>query len=303
MSAPSPLAMASPRALVVIVTGPSGAGRTTAINAFEDLGYEPLDNVPLSLLDAVVEPAATQGQPVALGIAAGTRGFSVRALLDGLDRLRTRFGLAALLVFLDCADAVLLTRFSQTRRRHPLAPQEDPASGIARERDILQEIRGRADVVLDTTALTPHDLKAELNTRFRPASLRGLAVSVQSFSYKRGAPHDADMVLDCRFLRNPYWDPALRALDGTHTAIQGFVAQDPLYQPFFDKTADLIAMLLPAYQAEGKAYFSVAFGCTGGRHRSVTLAEATAARIEAEGYTVALRHRELARVGLAERPA
>ncbi|MEM9146991.1 MAG: RNase adapter RapZ [Pseudomonadota bacterium] len=285
------------RPFVLIVTGLSGAGRSTAINVLEDLGYEPLNNFPLSLLDTVVAPAAgvERPRPMAFGIETRTRGFSTRALTASLDMLRDRLGIAAMLVFLDCADEVLISRFSETRRRHPLAPEEDPATGVARERAILEEVRARADAVIDTTSLTPHQLKQELAARFAPGRATGLSVSVQSFSYKRGAPHEADMVLDCRFLRNPYWDEALRALDGSDPRIQSFVQDDPLYAPFFEKLSELTLMLLPAYKAEGKAYFCVALGCTGGRHRSVTLANKLAERIEAHGWPVALRHRDLER--------
>jgi len=264
------------------------------MDALEDLGYEPLDNFPLSLLEAVIEPVRTTARPIAFGIETRTRGFSARALMDGLAMLRERFGLPALLVFLDCSDEALLARFNQTRRRHPLAPAEDPAAGIARERDILAEMRAQADAVIDTTDLSPNALKAEIATRFTRGLPAGLSVSVQSFSYKRGAPHDADMVLDCRFLRNPYWEADLRALDGDEPAIQDFVTQDPLFPDFFDRLVDLVTMLLPAYRSEGKAHFSIAFGCTGGRHRSVTVAERLAARLGAAGWPVAVRHRELA---------
>ena len=284
--------------LILIVTGLSGAGRSTAIAALEDMGYEALDNVPLSLLEALVEPVRHQNHPIAIGVETRTRGFSTRGLTDTLDTLRYRWGAGARLLFLDCADEVLLARFSQTRRRHPLAPAEDAATGIARERDILEELRARADAVIDTTELTPNQLKQMLVERFALTSSSGLAVSVQSFSYKRGTPHEADMVIDCRFLRNPYWDEDLRDLDGRDPRIQAFVHEDPLYAPFFDRLAEMVLMLLPAYRAEGKAYFCVALGCTGGRHRSVTVAERLAQQIAADGeWGVQVRHRELERSG------
>ncbi len=292
---PAPETASAPdgRPRVILVTGMSGAGRSTAINVLDDLGYEPLNNFPLALLETVVGQAEAQ-RPIAFGIETRTRGFSTRALTASLDMLRAR-GIGALLVFLDCADEVLISRFNQTRRRHPLAPAEDAATGVARERAILEEVRARADAVIDTTELTPHELKSEIAARFGQGLAAGLSVSVQSFSYKRGAPHEADMVFDCRFLRNPYWDEALRALDGGHPAIQSFVAADPRYPPFFEKLSELTLMLLPAYKAEGKAYLSIALGCTGGRHRSVAVAEALAKRIEAAGWPVALRHREIDR--------
>jgi len=287
---------------VLIVTGLSGAGRTTAINALEDMGYEPLNNFPLSLFEAVIAPMGGSGRPLAIGIETRTRGFSARALMQTVEELRGRWNAATILVFLDCADDALIGRFDQTRRRHPLAPAEDPAAGVARERDLLAEIRARADIVIDTTGLSPHQLRAELESRFSRASSPGLVVSVQSFSYKRGAPAGADMVQDCRFLKNPYWDESLRMLDGRSPLIQDFVSTDPLFQPFFDRLSDLVLMLLPAYKSEGKSYFSVALGCTGGQHRSVTVAERLADRIEAEGWPVSLTHRELGRQG-AGRPA
>jgi UPF0042 nucleotide-binding protein len=277
----------------VIVTGMSGAGRTTAIKALEDLGFETLNNFPLSLMDRLVKPVDDTPRPIAIGVDTRTRGFSARALTGAVDGLRGQQGVRALLIFLDCSDEVLLTRFNQTRRRHPLSPEEDAATGIARERDILTAVRARADMVLDTSELNPHALKAEIEARFSQQLSTGLAVSVQSFSYKRGAPQEADMVLDCRFLRNPYWEAELRKLDGRHARIQGFVREDPLFAAFFEKLGEMLLMLLPAYKAEGKAYFCVALGCTGGRHRSVTVSELLADYLRENGWPIALRHREL----------
>jgi len=279
---------------VIVVTGLSGAGRTTAINVLEDLGHEPLNNFPLALFDAVIAPMGGSGRPLAIGIETRTRGFSAGGLIGKIQELRSRWDRRMLLIFLDCADDVLISRFSQTRRRHPLAPAEDPSTGVARERDILREVRAHADIVIDTSALTPHQLRAELESRFGAETFPGLVVSVQSFSYKRGVPPGADMVQDCRFLRNPYWDEALRALDGRAPLIQDFVTADARYGPFFEKLTDLVLMLLPAYKDEGKAYFSIALGCTGGRHRSVSVAEKLALRLSEAGWPVSIHHRELA---------
>lgn len=288
-------AVKRPAPLVLVVIGMSGAGRTTAIHALEDLGYEALDNFPLSLFEALIEPVVGTPAPIAIGIETRTRGFSVRSLTEMVDKIRIQWRAGIVLLFLDCADDVLVSRFSQTRRRHPLAPDEDPATGILRERDVLEDVRDRADAVIDTTALTPHELKAELEARFALDRSSGLSVSVKSFSYKRGTPNGADMVLDCRFLRNPYWDKELRELDGTDPRIQGFVREDPLYQGFYDKLVDMVVMLLPAYRAEGKTHFTIALGCTGGRHRSVTVAENMAADLVKGGWPVSLRHPELDR--------
>ena len=284
-----------PAPVVMLITGMSGAGRSTAIAAFEDMGYEAVDNFPLALIDQLVEPMSGTSHPMALGVATQTRGFSARAVGEVVERLRRRWHAGALVVFLDCGDEKLLERFSETRRRHPMAPAEGPGDGIARERQILAELREDADAVIDTTHMTPHDLKAELKARFSLNVSSGLAVSIQSFSYKRGAPHEADMVLDCRFLGNPYWQAELRPLDGRDPRIQTFVGGDPLFDGFFDRIADLILMLLPAYKREGKAYFSIALGCSGGRHRSVAVAEKLSALLEENGWPVSVRHRELDR--------
>jgi UPF0042 nucleotide-binding protein len=281
--------------LVLIVTGMSGAGRTTAINALEDLGYEALNNFPLSLVEALVAPVVGTPAPMAIGVESRTRGFSARAVTETLRTLRQSWGAGALLLFLDCADEVLIARFNETRRRHPLAPAEDPATGIARERDVLAEVREHADALIDTTTLTPHDLKADLEARFALGQSAGLSVTIQSFSYKRGTPHGADMVIDTRFLENPYWQEDLRPLDGRDGRIQVFVRADPLYAEFFEKLCDMVTMLLPAYRNEGKAYFTIAFGCTGGRHRSVSVAEALARHLAERGWPVSVRHRELER--------
>ena len=282
-----------PAPLVLVVTGMSGAGRSTAIAALEDLGYEAMNNFPLSFFESLIEPVAGTAAPIAIGIETRTRGFSSRALTETVGALRNRWRAGTVLVFLDCDDEVLLSRFSQTRRRHPLAPAEDPATGIQRERDVLAEVREHADAVIDTTSMTPHELKAELEARFALDRSAGLSVTIQSFSYKRGVPPSADLVFDCRFLRNPYWDAALRDLDGRDERIQGFVGEDPLYDAFFGKLCDMISMLLPAYRAEGKAYLTVALGCTGGRHRSVTVAERLAAHLQEADWPVSVRHREL----------
>ena len=287
--------------MVVVVTGMSGAGRTTAIKALEDLGFEALNNFPLALVERLVKPGEAERRPIAIGVETRTRGFSARALTELIDRLRARPRVSAMLLFLDCGDEALLSRFNETRRRHPLAPAEDVATGVARERDILADVRGRADAVIDTSDLSPHALKAEIAIRFSPQMATGLVVGVHSFSYKRGAPLEADMVLDCRFLRNPYWEEALRGLDGRDRAIQAFVREDPLFRDFSQKLSELVLMLLPAYKAEGKAYFCVALGCTGGRHRSVVIGELLSELLRREGWPVALRHREIERVGAVAR--
>ena len=279
----------------VLVTGPSGAGRSTAINVLEDLGFEAIDNLPLRLLPRLMEHATQDGRPMALGIDARNRDFSVAGLIQAIDRLAADDDAALSVLYLDCRADVLLQRFSETRRRHPLAPAESPAEGVTRELDLLMPIRARADTLIDTSDLNVHQLRAEIETLYAPGRGRALAVSVQSFSYKRGLPRGIDMVFDCRFLANPYWQADLRTRDGRDARVRDHVAADPRFAPFFERVLDLSRLLLPAYVEEGKSHLSIAFGCTGGQHRSVALTEALAAALAQDGYQVSIRHRELER--------
>jgi UPF0042 nucleotide-binding protein len=278
---------------VAIITGLSGAGRVTAINALEDLGWETVDNLPLSLIPRLAESGGDR--PLALGVDTRTRGFSARALIDIVETLRVSPGIAPTLLFLDAADETLIARYAETRRRHPMAPDETVATGVERERDMLAALRDRADLLIDTTQLSPHDLKARVREAMTRAASPGLTISIQSFAFRRGAPREAEMVIDVRFLRNPHWDPAMRPRDGRDPDVDAHIAADPLFAPFFGKLCELVTMLLPAYRREGKAYFGIGLGCTGGRHRSVALGERLARRLAAEGWRVNLRHRELER--------
>jgi RNase adapter protein RapZ len=282
---------------LVFVTGPSGAGRSTAVKALEDIGFETIDNLPLSLLGRLLDGPPI-GHPLALGIDVRNRDFSVDGLIGAIDGLSASRVLDVQLLYLDCSTDVLIRRFSETRRRHPMAPAESPAQGIARELDLLGPIRARANILIDTSDLTPHDLRAEIERWFDTTTGPRLAVSVQSFSYKRGIPRGVDMVFDCRFLRNPYWDPALRDLDGRTREVSDYVAGDDRFAEFFDKIRDLAVLLLPAFSDEGKSHITLAFGCTGGQHRSVAVAEKLANALAATGWQVSKRHRELeARTG------
>ncbi|MGC9370925.1 MAG: RNase adapter RapZ [Paracoccaceae bacterium] len=284
---------------LVLVTGPSGAGRSTALNALEDLGFEVIDNLPLTLVPRLLD-GPPLAQPLALGLDPRNRDFSVAALNDLAAQLRAAPAVDVEIVYLDCHGDVLLRRFSETRRRHPLAPAEGPAEGIARELDLLGPVRALADMLIDTSDLTPHDLRAEVARWFGSSGgVPRLAVSIHSFSYKRGVPRSADMVFDCRFLRNPYWEPALRGLDGQAEAVAAYVAKDARFRPFFDKVLDLALLLLPAYRDEGKSHLSIAFGCTGGQHRSVMVAEKLTNALADAGWRVSKRHRELERRGRA----
>ncbi|CUH79039.1 glmZ(sRNA)-inactivating NTPase [Tritonibacter multivorans] len=276
---------------LVLITGPSGAGRTTAINALEDLGFEAIDNLPLRLVEALVDSVGYD-RPMVLGLDPRNRDFSTAALLDVIAMLTARADLEFTAVYLDAEPEVLLRRYSETRRRHPMAPAESPELGVKRELDLMRAIREEADVVIDTSDLNVHQLKAEVERIFAPGG-RDLAVTIHSFSYKRGLPRNVDMVFDVRFLANPYWEPALRPHNGQDKPVQDYVRADARFADFFDRVLDLTRSLLPAYRAEGKSHFSIAFGCTGGQHRSVTLAETLAEALAEDGQQVSIRHREL----------
>jgi len=279
---------------VVFVTGPSGAGRATAVRALEDIGFEVIDNLPLTLLPRLLDGPPI-GRPLALGLDVRNRDFSVNRLIESIDQFTETPDLDIELLYLDCSADVLVRRFSETRRPHPLAVAETPIQGIEREFDLLGPIRARADFLIDTSDLTPHDLRAEIEHWFDTSGETRLAVSVQSFSYKRGLPRGVDMVFDCRFLRNPYWDAELRVLTGQSSAVVNYVEQDDRFADFFGKVSDMVAILLPAFADEGKSHLSIAFGCTGGQHRSVVVAEKLANALAAFGWQVSKRHRELER--------
>lgn len=279
---------------LVLVTGPSGAGRSTAVNALEDMGYEAIDNLPLSLVPRLIDLSAP-ACPIALGLDARNRDFAASRLIELIDGLARDPRVALDVLYLDCASDVLIRRYSDTRRRHPLAEDSSPEQGIAREIDLLAPIKARADHLIDTTELTVHGLKAEVSRWFGRDKQAGLQVSVQSFSYKRGVPHGLDLVFDCRFLRNPHWDAGLRPLDGRNVKVSDYIRQDQRFDEFQQRVRDLLLFLLPAHKAEGRSHVTIGFGCTGGQHRSVALAEIMGNALAESGWAVSKRHRELER--------
>ncbi|MFT6075965.1 MAG: UPF0042 nucleotide-binding protein [Yoonia sp.] len=279
---------------IVLVTGPSGAGRSTAINALEDLGFEVIDNLPLSLLPRLLE-GPPPSRPLALGLDVRNRDFGVDALIAAIDQLSEKVDVPAQVLYLDAAEEELVKRYSETRRRHPLAPAGPPLAGIAAERELLVPVRARADVLIETTGMSPHDLRAEIEQWFGVGEGRTLGVTLHSFSYKRGLPRGIDIVMDCRFLRNPHWDETLRASDGRDADVAAYVAADVRYDAFFAQVKSLIDLLLPANKDEGKTHLSIGFGCTGGKHRSVMMVEGMASALAQDGWHVSKRHRELER--------
>ena len=288
---------AADRPPVVLVTGPSGAGRSTAIAALEDLGFEAIDNLPLSLLPRLLERAPEA--PLALGLDARNRDFEGRALIAAVEGLGARPDLAAEALYLDCRPEALMRRYAETRRRHPMAPDGDPAAGVAREAAALAGLRERATTLIDTSEMTPHDLRAAIARLYGPrvgtAGEGVRAVALASFSFRRGIPAGVDTALDCRLLRNPHWEPSLRDRDGTDPEVAAFVAADPHHRPFLDAALALARLASGARRDGGRAPVSIGLGCTGGQHRSVAVAEALARALAADGVRVSIRHRELER--------
>jgi UPF0042 nucleotide-binding protein len=279
---------------VVLVTGMSGAGRSTALKALEDLGYEAVDNLPLSLLASLVEPRGAAARPLAIGVDIRTRDFGVEIFIEALDRLLARGELVVRTLFLDCDDEVLRRRYSETRRRHPLAEDRPVPDGIRLERRLLERLRARADAVIDTSDKTLWDLKNQMSERFGLVDRAALSINVTSFSYRQGLPREADLVLDARFLANPHYEDSLRPLSGEDREIGAYIDADPDFASFLDAVTALLAILLPRYESEGKSYLTIAVGCTGGRHRSVYVARRLVEWLENQGRRVHLHHRDLA---------
>tara|TARA_B100000427_G_scaffold314841_1_gene308371 strand:- start:142 stop:1029 length:888 start_codon:yes stop_codon:yes gene_type:complete len=277
---------------LVLVTGVSGAGKTSALKALEDMGFEAIDNVPLSLLGRLVAPGAFP-HPIAAGVDIRTREFGADAFLDQISELRARADVDVKVLFLDCDDQVLTRRYAETRRRHPLAIDRPVADGIRQERTLLAPLREEADVIMDTSDMSLGAQKAAMEDHFGAHSEPGLPIFVVSFSYKNGVPRDADLVFDVRFLRNPHYDLALRPLTGQDAAVGRHVAEDPGFDEFFGHLKALLGPLLPRYEQEGKSYLTIAVGCTGGRHRSVYVAERLGAWLADRGEKARVRHRDL----------
>ena len=282
----------------VVITGLSGAGKSYAIKCFEDMGFFCVDNLPTTLIPTFADLVARADAPkrgrVALGVDV-REGAYLSHFLEALAELRTR-GHTVEVLFLEAGEEALVRRYRETRRRHPLAPDGNVLDGIRAERKALSTVREVADRIVDTSALTVHQLKDFLVDAYvTPKARPGLAVSLVSFGFKHGVPIDADLVFDVRFLPNPHFVEGLRPLDGRDTRVREFVMKHGESRELLRRIADFLSFVLPAYQREGKAYLTIAIGCTGGRHRSVALVEELRSHIETLGLTPALVHRDLDR--------
>jgi UPF0042 nucleotide-binding protein len=279
-----------------LITGLSGAGRSEVARSLEDLGYFVVDNLPPALLPKMAELTTRPGSPTRVAIVVDARGgvyFS--ELSEALEELRA-LERDAKIVFLEASDEDLVQRYEATRRRHPLAPADRVVEGIRKERQILAQLRGDADLVIDTSGLTPQELRDRVRDAFAAGPPEaGLQVSIVSFGFKYGSPRDADLVFDVRFLPNPHWVPDLRPFPGTEPAVREYVRNSELYAPFIDRVEALLDLTLPGYVAEGKSYLTIAIGCTGGHHRSVVVAEELGAWIGARGLPTSVVHRDIGR--------
>jgi UPF0042 nucleotide-binding protein len=277
---------------VLLITGLSGAGRSVALKALEDMDCEAIDNVPLALVPSLLASEGTGTGWLVIGTDARSRDFSPTHFSEMLTSLRAQKEHEVRVLFLDCDNEILQRRFTETRRKHPLALDRPVMDGIRYERKLLAPLRDMADTVLDTSEWTNADLRNALREYFG-AERRNLSVFVTSFSFKRGVPRDADMVFDVRFLRNPFYNNDLRELTGLDPKVAAFVEADPDFAGFFENMTNLLTPLLPRYLLEGKSYLTIAIGCTGGWHRSVMLTEKLAGFLRKKEYKVGVRHREL----------
>ena len=286
---------------ILVVTGLSGAGQSTALRTLEDLGWETVDNLPLPLLDRLLSAPPPEGarrtpRPLALGIGARTRDFDPDRILEIVAQLAAA-GENVGILFLDCATGELERRYDETRRRHPLALDRPARDGIERERALLEPLRRGAARMIDTTRLNASSLAGRVRSDFSREGLSEPALSIISFGFARGVPPEADLLFDMRFLRNPHWDPKLRPGTGLDPDVAAYVAADEAYEPALSRIEDLLLLLVPRYREEGKSYVTAAFGCTGGRHRSVHVADRVASRLRAAGFSPTVTHRDLAGPG------
>ncbi|QHM91251.1 RNase adapter RapZ [Acetobacter pasteurianus] len=293
---------------ILLVSGLSGAGKSSILRILEDLEHEVIDNPPLGMLDDIVARAE---RPVAIGVDSRTRGFDASAVLEAMARLRMNPHLRVELIYATADESVLLRRYTATRRRHPLAPHGSIKEGIEEEIALTAPLRAAADLVIDTTDMPPPELRQFVESRFSPwtgGAQEGLTVALMSFAYPAGLPREADIVFDARFLRNPHYVPELAPKTGLDADVAEYVAEDRDYLPFLNQIHTMLQLVLPRFVQEGKKYATIAIGCSGGRHRSVTIVEALAKRLSApdgmgkyEGagkWPIMVMHRELARQGI-----
>lgn len=284
---------------VLLITGLSGAGKSTALKTLEDIGWETVDNFPIRLVEGLLNtpPSSSRGDadpPLALGFDSRTRGFEPDKLINRIKKLQDDANYQISTLYLDCAGGELERRYSETRRRHPLALDRPAKEGIALERSQFEPFRRWADHVIDTSNLSANDLQAQMREHFTLQDTKVTTVTITSFGFSRGLPNNIDLLFDVRFLSNPFWDPDLKQLTGLDAEVGDYISKDPAYAEALQKFSDMITFLLPKYIKAGKAYVNIGIGCTGGRHRSVHIAEALRKSLHAQGFSPNVSHRNLA---------
>ncbi len=285
---------------VLLVTGMLGAGKTTALRVLEDLGWEVIDNFPIRLLERLLDSHDTENlehTPIAIGFDSRTRGFNPHAITALVKKLNLRQNIELTTIYLDCSGEELQRRYNETRRRHHLAIDMPAVSGISAEREIMEPLRRWADMVISTTSFAANELQQAIRELFAPDYGPDITLTISSFGFARGMPPVADFVFDMRFLDNPHWDSTIRPLTGQDQAVADFIKRDPAFSDVYGQILQLLKTVLPRFQDKAKAYVHVAFGCTGGKHRSVYMAEQVAAALLNEGYRPTILHRNLSSRG------
>ncbi|MEM6857693.1 MAG: RNase adapter RapZ [Pseudomonadota bacterium] len=279
---------------LLLVSGLSGAGKSTVLTVLEDLGWETIDNFPVRLLEGLVAQGAQRtGGPLAIGFDSRTRGFVPADIIALAKSLAARPDIAVTFMFLDCSGGELERRYNETRRRHPMALERPLHEGITAERELLEPLRRWADRVIDTTALSSNTLQAHVRELFGASDENAMTLTISSFGFARGTPPLSDLVFDMRFLNNPHWVEDLRELTGQDAPVGDYIERDPSFRLVFTQIFDLLTTLIPRYASQGKSYVQIAFGCTGGRHRSVFTAERMAQDLRGAGFSPTVRHRNL----------
>ena len=276
---------------LILVTGMSGAGKSVALKALEDCGFEAIDNIPLAFLPALIN-SDTGARHIVVGADIRSRDFSAEHFIETITALRNNPGIDFSMLFLDSDDEILRRRYTETRRRHPLTLDRPVLDGIRHERRLIFKLRDAADLIVDTSQYEAADLR-KIITETYASQERHLSVILTSFSFKNGLPRDADMVFDVRFLKNPHYDPVLKNENGMHKDVGAYIESDRDFADFYQKLTDMLMPLLPRYLEEGKNYLTIAIGCTGGKHRSVYMVQKLGGFLECNGYKVTIRHREL----------
>ena len=274
---------------LILVIGQSGAGRTTVIHILDDQGFDTLDNVPVHLIPRVV-PRELVDKPLALGLDIRSKSFSLQNLMKEISNWKALSKSSVVILFLECSLDVLIKRFSLTRRPHPVPGENNLELSIKRELKLIAPLREKADFVLDTSNTSPNELRLKLGSIFRLAKNRSIQIMIQSFSFRNGSPSGVDMIFDCRFLKNPNWEDGLKDLNGTDVEVKDYLRKDESWESFNKSLIQMLLTIIPAFEKEGKSYLSIGFGCTGGQHRSVFVAEQLYKHLFDKSYNVKMFH-------------